>query len=144
MLMRLYGFSSWHYWETQSHSKLTDLVVLTIFLPPFLQCSLSPRCGIYFEDVYIGNGTGLHSSAFWVAVAFWSLPISKRSFLEDRQGLHLSAGTTINVWIVVRDHVGLISSHRRFSCYFLYPKTLGWEIRGIPLNKDTYSLHTHQ
>jgi hypothetical protein len=44
MLVRLYGCSCWHYWDTQPHCKLPDPLALTIYLLP-LQCPLSRRCG---------------------------------------------------------------------------------------------------
>lgn len=62
----------WHYWETQSHSK-PILWLLQTFCPLSKMFSLVQNESLVqgcFVDA--STGTGLHSSAFWLAVVYCS------------------------------------------------------------------------
>lgn len=70
--------------ETHSHSKFPGHLTLTIFPFLFPQCSLSLRYGGCFENAFFG--IGLHDSAFWLVVVFYSglLPSQRdASLLRD-------------------------------------------------------------
>lgn len=66
MSVRLYGSSVWHSYETQSHSKLSDPLAVTIFLSHLLQCSLSLGCRNCLLAKSVG--TDLYNSEFWLII----------------------------------------------------------------------------
>lgn len=52
MLVRLYMFNFCSSWKIQTHSKVSDPLVLIIFWLPLLQCSLSLDTGVFYRCIH--------------------------------------------------------------------------------------------
>jgi hypothetical protein len=75
ILVRLYECNFWCDLETKPYSKAPDLWFLQPFLLP--QCPLNSMWQCF---VAVSTGAGLHSSAYWLVVVFYSGLCCKETF----------------------------------------------------------------
>lgn len=79
VVLRFYGCSCWHLWETQSHSKFPIPMALENFISPLKQWFLKLWCWVLLYPYW----TGLHNPEFLLVLAFYnSFPHSPAAKLK--------------------------------------------------------------
>lgn len=121
MLVRLYGCSLWHYYETWSLSKVPDPVDLTVFLPLLQHWSLSLRCKSCIIDVSIyWDEMWLHNYAIWFTLVFCN-----RLHLLQRE-VSWCRGTFLSCTLFMHiPSLGGIHAHC-FLSYYVAPSSSVW------------------
>lgn len=102
---------------TRRHLTRNSLILWLLESFCYLPCNdpgVSHRCTSCFMGA--SARIGLHHSPFWIVVFFHnSLCCTKNRFLGEEWRLCLSVGIGTNVYNVVREYTGLVSSSHRFT-----------------------------